>query len=416
MMKPFVTVVLCVLFSLASFANDTKETELHLNFYGELIRFHIQPTIAFLPKVCAKDKCLSEYFTEMDSRGAYHQLLEQFKQIKKEKNLNDWMYFCLIRQVVEKMYEPVETERREILHTMVTSFYLSKSGYETRVTNALLKALFLYVHSTEKIYDIPYTIMDGKRYYNLTAKYQQLNTRGIAFRVNKFVPRAEGKSFSFLMNELPNWSPKTVEKTFSFPVDDTIYTLELELDSSSLKMMRNYPALNPMDYLNVPLSSTTSASLLPQLRQIIDGKSQREAVEVLISFTRRAFEYKWDWNVYDQDKPMIADELFFNEYSDHEDRCALFYNLVKELLDLPMIVVSHFNNDLTIGVALDEPVGDAYPYQVRLYTICDPTSPNNSKRLGDLPYGFKEEYIEIVGTYEASAMSSTSALISSDTH
>ena len=188
-----------------------------------------------------------------------------------------------------------------------------------------------------------------------------------------------GKPFTFDLDALPKLSPKLVEKSVSFPVDDTTYTLQLRLDSSALDIMRHHPEMHPMDYLEVPLSETTTASLFPQLRNILEGKSQRESVEILISFTRRAFEYKWDWDLYDDDRPMIAEEVFFNEYSDHEDRCALFYNLVKELLGLPMVVFSHYNNDLTIGVALDEPVGKPYPYQARLYTICDPTSPNNSK-------------------------------------
>ena len=73
------------------------------------------------------------------------------------------MYYYLIRKTVEKLYESVETERKEMLMTIATSFYMSKAGYETRLTNAILKALFLYVYSAEHIVGIPYIDVDGKK-------------------------------------------------------------------------------------------------------------------------------------------------------------------------------------------------------------------------------------------------------------
>ena len=82
---------------------------------------------------------------------------------------------------------------------------------------------------------------------------------------------------------------------------------------------------------------------------------------------------------------MIADEVFFYPYSDCEDRSALFYALVRELLDLPMIVVA-FPDHLTVAVSLEEELpGAVISYQGRRYYICDPTGPVNSSEIGIFP-------------------------------
>ncbi|MEL6864834.1 MAG: hypothetical protein AAFP19_10455 [Bacteroidota bacterium] len=383
-------------------SGPNNDAVLSVRFYGEEINLSYQPELAQVAKICAKDRCIKKYYETMEASGQYQLLLDELLHYKEKWQLSDWLYYVLIRKTVEQLYQGADVEegKEEMLNTLGTWFYLTKSGYETRLTNVSLKALFLYVPSNELVYGTSYMRDRKKRYYNLTAHYQKVNTKGFAFRMNEFEPLRDGQPFSFRTPHLPNLSPQIAHRDIEFKVDDESYTLHLELDSNALQIMRQHPTMQPMDYLEVPISQTAKASLLPQLQKLIEGKSNQEAVEILISFTRRAFTYKWDWDIYDDDKAMIADELLFSEYSDHEDRCALFYFLVKELLDLPMIIVSHFNDDLTIGIELDQPVGNAFIYNERRYTICDPTTPCNSKRLGDIPYGFKEEYIQVIGEYE----------------
>ena len=96
---------------------------------------------------------------------------------------------------------------------------------------------------------------------------------------------------------------------------------------------------------------------------------------------------------------MIADEVFHYPYSDCEDRSALFFCLVKEIIDLPMIIVA-FTDHLTIAVALEEEIGDAIRYEGKNYYICDPTGPVNSTDIGAFPSGYRNAKFKIIGEHK----------------
>ena len=122
-------------------------------------------------------------------------------------------------------------------------------------------------------------------------------------------------------------------------------------------------------------------------------------LEIITAFTRSAFNYKTDENHFGRSKPMIREEVFYYPYSDCEDRVAVFFGLVKELLNLPMLVIA-FPDHLTIGVALDQPIGPAIRHKGKKYYICDPTGPNNSYEIGRIPKGYERKSFEILYHYQ----------------
>jgi hypothetical protein len=134
---------------------------------------------------------------------------------------------------------------------------------------------------------------------------------------------------------------------------------------------------------------------LPQFQEILKNKTEKEALEILASFTRSAFQYKNDNDYFGKNKPMIGDEVFYYPYSDCEDRSALFYYLVNELLRLPMIVIA-YDDHLTIAVATSRSLGDAIYFKNKKYYICDPTGPSNSEKIGKAPVGYTHQKFEIL--------------------
>lgn len=385
-------------FVFASPATPLKSINIY--FYGEKIALNYNPEMVFKYSVSCKDKYIKEYYEKMESSGAAKDLVEQLMTFQKSTKLNDYLYYLLVRRACTNIYKDLKTDKKEILYTTAIWYIMNKSGYQTRLSNAGLKALFLNVASKDKVYGMGRIPLDGKSYYNLTAYYHQLKISTSALTINKFNPEAGDKEFVFSITSLPELKPRLVNKILEFESHGENHRLDLQLDSNSMNIMRDYPKLKDTDYLKVPISKTAASSLLPQLQNLIDGKSNQESVEVLVAFCRKSFDYKWDWDLYDDDQPAIADQVFFLPYSDHEDRVALFFYLVKELLDLPMVVIAHFNNNLTIGVDLGNVVGDPIKYNDRNYTICDPTTPKNSEKLGKYPSGFKSAPVTVVGEYE----------------
>jgi hypothetical protein len=71
------------------------------------------------------------------------------------------------------------------------------------------------------------------------------------------------------------------------------------------------------------------------------------------------------------------------DQSDCEDRAALFFYLVKEIYDLPMIVLA-FPKHVTIAVKFDKPIGKPIIYNGIEYSVCEPTPQKQDLLLGQL--------------------------------
>ena len=258
---------------------------------------------------------------------------------------------------------------------------------------------FLNVATNDEVYNTPFSRYEGKTYINLTAIYFGLNTRRALYEIPAYKASTGGKIFSFKINHLPNIPSRNIKKTIKFKYDSQPYSVEVEVDTMAKALLRNYPGLRDELYFKVAPSDNLKKSLLAQLKPHLEGKSDQEKIEFLVSFTRSGFKYKFDEQIYKRNQPMIAEELFLNEYSDQEDRCALFYFLMTNLTDLDFILVRYNYAYITIAVELSDPIGKPIDYNGKSYFICDPTSPNNSKKIGKWPPGMTYENIEILDDF-----------------
>lgn len=163
--------------------------------------------------------------------------------------------------------------------------------------------------------------------------------------------------------------------------------------------MAEYPLIDEAEYLDIPFSATLSASLFPQLEQLLAGKSEWEKAELLAAFTRSSFAYKEDKEYFGYSKPMAAEEVFLYPYSDCEDRSALYIRLAEELLGLPMIALA-YPDHLTVGIALPRTKNGFVRYKGEAYYICDPTGPANSAEVGVVPAGYENAPFEVIRKYE----------------
>jgi len=163
--------------------------------------------------------------------------------------------------------------------------------------------------------------------------------------------------------------------------------------------MRHYPFVSESQYLEVPMSPTLKASLIPIVKKITEDRTWKESLEILAGLTRTGFAYKTDEEVYGKSKPMIADEIFYYKYSDCEDRSALFYSIAKEIFDFPMIVIA-FPDHVTIAVSTPTPIGNtALIYKDKRYYVCDPTGPIGSFKIGNIPEEYRTQSYEVLSSF-----------------
>ncbi len=343
-----------------------------------------------------------ESFYHTLERKDWKPLLASLEAYRQELGLNDWFYFEFLRQAVSTIFWGKSENHR----VLVCWFYLSKAGYDTRITYRKGE-VFLNVHSEDEIYEIPVIQDQGRTFVNIShpAKPAALESLYIL----DFVPNPQGKPFSFALRSFPKIQPRPVTRTLSFRTPQKEYLLTVQFDRAVVDMMRDYPYISENQYLEAPLSPTLAESLLPALRKLMRGKSWYERLRMLAAFTRSAFLYKTDEEVYGRSKPMIPEEVFFYRFSDCEDRSALFYALQRELIGLPMIAIA-YEDHVTIGVATPRPIGKFVHHQGKRYYLCDPTGPQFSTEIGFFPQGYEDKPFQVISHYPAKGLPSTAAL------
>lgn len=128
------------------------------------------------------------------------------------------------------------------------------------------------------------------------------------------------------------------------------------------------------------------------------GMNQKRGVDYLMHFTRYAFLYKDDENNFGREKRLSPEETLFAKYSDCDDRVALFFYLVKETYNLPMIALL-YPSHITIAVQFNKPIGPAVIYNGETYSICEPTPQFEDLKIGQVSAKLKNKPYQVVYQY-----------------
>lgn len=365
--------------------------ELNFRFYDQEVVLHYNPEMVYRQSVRVEELALRRIYTELGQRP-YQDFLESLQSEARRLQLNDWLYNKLMEQALMKLYT---TENQSAVVQISKYFFLAQSGYDVRLTyrDAILQ---VNVYTDDVLYEIPLIQEDNRQYANISIARKAHTSRSMYLLDHR--PCPQGRPFSFLLKNWPALLQQTKTRFITFPFQGDEIELSVSYNSGLARLMETYPLVAENWYLDAPMSTVLAASLLPQFSNLFKGRSQKEQLELLVAFTRSAFDYKDDKESFGANKPMVADELFFYPFSDCEDRSALFYSLVKELLDLPMIVVA-FKDHLSIAVAVPGLQGDTVQYRNEKYIFCDPTGPQNSSEIGQIPPGYEHQSFEIIGEY-----------------
>ncbi len=389
--KIFSNIAIAVFFLL--FFTKLEAASTQIRFYSQVLPIEYDPSLIIAEKPRCNDKSIVEFYDKLNDAD-YQSLLTALNKHRNFLNLNDWLYYELLRNSVNKIFQ----NKSELQKTLTTWFLLSKSGYDTRLTY-LQNEAFVYVYTQDNLFEVPMIEERGRLYINLSSLNQKSNSYASEVFMLDFMANKNGSAFSFYLDHLPKLVSDIQERTFRFNWREQSFEINAKVDLTIIELMKKYPVIDEAKYLETPLSKPLAQSILPQLQKIIKDRSDKEALEILVAFTRSAFKYKEDHDYFGKSKPMIADEVFHYPYSDCEDRSALFYNLVKSLLDLPMIMVA-YPDHLTIAVALSQPVGKPIRYNGKKYYICDPTGPSNSTEIGLVPKNYQSKSFEILASYK----------------
>ncbi|THU41416.1 hypothetical protein FAM09_04720 [Niastella caeni] len=397
-MKKYTT-ILILLVTFAFRPNDTLATPIQFDFCGELITFDFDRTLVPSTPVLSNEASITEFYQSLTSKD-YDGLINALLAYKEKFKPDDWLYYQLIRKAAQQISPKTDNYHR---YTLYKWYFLCRSGYDARLATSGDYILF-YIRCEENTYNIPNRTVNGNQYVCLN--YHDYGNN-IDFRLHKFdilklaVPEASN-SFSYKITHLPEFkSSDYKEKDLRYTYNDNEYHYKIKLNTQIQSLFINYPVVDYALYLNIPLSRETYYSLIPLLKKNMKGMNVKSGVDYLMRFTRYAFLFEPDAQVFGAEKRLSPEQTLLYDQSDCEDRVALFYCLVKEIYDLPMIVLS-YPKHVTIAVQFDKPYGKPIIYNGNKYSICEPTPQKTDLRIGQLLPELSREAYEVTYVYNPS--------------
>lgn len=331
----------------------------------------------------------------LDAQGGT--ILRQMLSIREELQLCDWLYYQLIRKVADRL-APKQADY--FRYTTIKYHLLRSSGYDPMLVIGANRVL-LYIRSPEPVYNLSYRMVNDQQFVCLNQHDYgfQPGTGGPVIDVMR-TGGSERRDFHYAINRMPVF-PETSYETMElhFEYARRKETIRFRVNPELKSIFANYPVTDYQNQFNIPVSHETSESLLLSLRERIQGMDLRQGIGYLQQFTREAFPFARDTDIFGREKRMSPEETLLYSNSDCEDRSALFFWLVREIYDRPMVVLSYVDH-VTIAVDMGEGRGHSIAYKGKSYTICEPTPQRVNLPPGRIIHGIHDRPSEISYAYE----------------
>lgn len=337
-----------------------------LNFFGVPIELRHAPVNAGVGGTLS-EASIREFWKSM-SESHNDVIVEQALGWKREMQLNDWGYCLLVKRIAEALFPKQENES-----VLAAWFLLMRSGYDARVGYDGGSA-YLLLPATTQLFGLPYFSFSGS-----SSRYYALNPGSDEGRLPRSVNTYEGtyagatKMFDFSLTALPRLGSRPIPRKIRFTFGQEIRAISVTVDQTLANFLRQYPQTPFEYYFNAPVSAAAAHDLVEGLTPLVKGKSEVEAVNILLRFVQTAFNYKTDQENFGREKPLFVDETLFYEGSDCEDRAILFGFLVKSLTGLPIVGLNYPGHMATAVKFGAETGGDIVQVGGAKYTVCDPT-------------------------------------------
>lgn len=350
--------------------NDPIEIEddyqyMKFNFYGTEMKVRLCDDQRFKLVNCKESTIADTWLLLSDER--YNNLIRDCLMMRVQYNLCDWAYLQMIKTISDQFFGTGTNEA-----AMLTAYLYCQSGYKMRLGTANNKLFMLY-GTKNRIYDKLYYILDGEFYYPLDCNEESMHICNVKY------PKEQELSL-LVMNEQKFNMEKAEERTIASKRYPGI-KVTTNANKNLIEFYDKYPSSEVNNdfmtrwamYANTPMSEQVKNDIYPVLKKNIEGKSQLDAVNMILNFVQTGLVYEYDDKVWGGDRAFFAEESLYYPFCDCEDRSVLFSRLVRDLLGMKVILV-YYPGHLATAVHFDSEVkGDYITLNGENYTVCDPT-------------------------------------------
>lgn len=290
----------------------------------------------------------------------YKSLIDDCRKLASDLDLNDWGMFTLVRTISDKY---CSNEHESVV---MQQFLLNEMGYKVKMArNGDNKKMLLFVATDCILYGCPYMSLDGTTYYSINDK-----DATSFYMCKKDAPNAKNK-LSMSIDATPKLGGRLVSSSHQTPGGNVKVTVDVP--EALMNFYNSYPQCDYGVYFNASVNSKVANALFTALKPCLVGKSEAEAAGLILNFVQTGFDYKTDGEQFGYEKPFFVEELFYYPYCDCEDRSILFSYLIRNLMNLDVVLVE-YPNHMATAVRFNENIsGDYIMVGGEKYIICDPT-------------------------------------------
>jgi len=302
---------------------------------------------------------VADYWLALSNLPYYTDWLDEALRLKSELRLNDWGLFQLLNNLFS-VYFPQGNENEQVVFSV---FMLNQLGYRARIGRSA-NELFALVAFRQMVFNTTFFTIGG------TARYFVVNPNQRDLSSIRTTPINHGGAELQIDMALP-FMPRFAHNIRT----RTLMGMPLQYNRNLVDFLATYPTVYFPIFAEADICEVTWRSIEAHIAPQIRGMSQENAVNWLLNFVQRAFDYKTDQDNYGFERWNFAEQTLASRYSDCDDRSFLFAQLVRRLLNMPVVLVLYPDIHLATAVRFDNPNirGDYLIINGQRYLICDPT-------------------------------------------
>ena len=343
---------------------DTRKIAIKTDFYMTPVVIYGTYNFPVMNGRAVNKEMIASFWDKM-SQLDYDSIIAQSQKYRIDLKLNDWGYHYILYRLGLEQYKGDKN-----MANLFTWYMSSKSGYESRIGYNDTQ-VFLLMPSKNNLYSIPFLTLNNKKYYSLFYDDKPSSFKSL-FTYQGSYPDAR-KTMDFELSSSPDIPKVMKQRNLAFEVNKQGVEFSAVYNKNIVDFFKYYPQTNMKVYFESFMSPELEYALLTALKPMVEGKTEAEAVNNLLSFVQKAFSYKTDDGQFGHEKYMLPEETVFYPYSDCEDRSFFFAYLVRKLVGLEVVGLDYPGHVAT-GVRFNDNLPGDYVVNNNVkYMVCDPT-------------------------------------------
>lgn len=336
-----------------------------INYYMQQLYFNIPETYKQISLTGISERAVSKFWSEL-SEGEYNACLTQFKNQKRDLNLNDWALYNMVTNVASEIFPHRYAEQ-----TIFSVFMLNQLGINAKIGKSV-NQLILLVTAKNTLYDVSYIICDDDTYYIFSCYPKEQQSESA---VSTYTITFPSQTLPLDMNI---YSPIKFVKQASAVTYVSDYwgeAVPFQINQNTMDFYSSYPQVDIVVYANAEMSDELKVWAEQQIKPALDDLDGYGALSALLYYVQSEFEYATDIQQFGYEKPFFCEENFYFAKNDCEDRAILLSYLVRNLLGFKIVLLDYPDHIATAVAVPDESFikGDYYLVDGDRYFVCDPT-------------------------------------------